>query len=747
MNRNAFRSRRARTSSFFVLLIVALITAQLALAPFAGAQNPTPSTPLLDGSAPPAKLAYPDSKPGDTVDDYFGTKVSDPYRWLENDRAPQVEAWVEAQNKVTFAYLGRIPYRQKIKERLTALYNYPKYSAPTHRGDYFFYTKNDGLQNQSVWYRQKGLNGVAEVLLDPNKLSADGTTRLGSVSFSKDGKYLAYGVSQGGSDWNDVYVLDTATKQLSTDHIEWMKSSNISWQGDGFYYSRYPAPEKGHELTAKNENHQVFYHKIGTPQSADTLVYEDPANPQRFHNVGVSDDERYAFLYVSERGKGKKGNAVFWRNASQPGSAFSPVVAGIGDDTYNVIDNVGDKFLVYTDHKSPNARIFLFDPKKPEEGNWKDVISEKSEPIDDVNTAGGKIFVSYLKDVAARVEVHNLDGKLENEIKLPGLGALPAPSPGTPSSFGGKPDDKFVFYTFTSFNFPPTIYKYDIATKRSSQFRQPEIPGFKSTDFETSEVFYTSKDGTRVPMFLVHKKGIKLDGNNPTVLYGYGGFNVTTSPNFSALRLALFEQGFVYASANMRGGGEYGEKWHEAGMKLKKQNVFDDFIAAAEYLIKNKYTSPDKLAIQGGSNGGLLVGAVANQRPELFRAVVEQAGVMDMLRFHKFTIGWNWVADYGSSENEAEFKALYAYSPIHNIKAGVNYPATLITTADHDDRVVPAHNFKYAAALQAAQGGTNPILIRIDTKSGHGASSTTKAIEQAADIYSFLMWNLGVTPK
>ncbi|HXL82100.1 MAG TPA: prolyl oligopeptidase family serine peptidase [Pyrinomonadaceae bacterium] len=747
MNSHVFGSRFARTISFFVLLVVSLVTAPLALAPLTRAQNPNPSTPRVDGSAPPGRLAYPDSKPGDTVDDYFGTKVSDPYRWLENDRAPEVGAWVKAQNKVTFAYLDKIPYRQKIKERLTALYNYPKYSSPARRGDYFFYTKNDGLQNQSLWYRQKGLDGAAEVLLDPNKLSADGTTRLGSVALSKDGKYLAYGVSQGGSDWNDVYVLDTATKQLSTDHIEWMKSSSISWQGGGFYYSRYPAPEKGHELTAKNENHQVYYHKVGTPQSADTLVYEDPANPQRFHNVGTSDDERYSFLYISERGKGKKGNAIFWRDASQSGMAFSPIVAEIGDDTYNVIDNVGDKFLVYTDHKSPNGRVFLFDPKHPEEANWKDVILEKPEPIDDVNTAGGKIFVSYLKDVAARVEVHSLDGKLENEIKLPGLGAIPVPQLGTPGSFSGKPDDKLVFYTFTSFNFPPTIYKYDIATKQSSLFRQPEIPGFKSSDFETSEVFYPSKDGTRVPMFLVHKKGIKLDGKNPTVLYGYGGFNITTSPNFNALRLALLEQGVIYASANMRGGGEYGEKWHEAGTKLKKQNVFDDFIAAAEYLIKNKYTSPEKLAIQGGSNGGLLVGAVSNQRPELFRAVVEQAGVMDMLRFHKFTIGWNWIADYGSSDNEAEFKALYAYSPIHNIKAGGNYPATLITTADHDDRVVPAHNFKYAAALQAGQGGTNPILIRIDTKSGHGASSTTKAIEQAADIYSFLMWNLGVNAK
>ena len=698
------------------------------------------TAPAPKGSSGSA-LVYPETRKSDTVDDYFGTKVADPYRWLEGDAAvePEVASWVEAQNKVTFAYLEQIPFRQKIKDRLTAVYNYPKYSAPSRRGDYFFYTKNDGLQNQSVWYRQKGLDGTPEVLLDPNKLSADGTTRLGQFSLSKDGNYLGYGVSQGGSDWTDVYVMDVATKEKQSDHLEWVKVSGISWQGKGFYYSRYPAPEKGHEMTTKNENHQVFYHKVGTPQSEDSLVYEDKANPQRFHLVGTSDDERFAFLTISERGKGKKGNAVFYRDLSKADTKFAPIVGEIGDDSYDVVNNIGDKFLVYTDHKAPNGRIFLFDPKNPGEQNWKDIIAEKPEPIDNYNTVGGKLFVTYLKDVATRAYVCSLDGKLENEIQLPGLG--------TAGGFGGRLDDKFTFYTFTTFNFPGTIYKYDIATKKSSLFRQPEIPGFKSTDYETSQVFYSSKDGTRVPMFLVHKKGIKLDGNNPTLLYGYGGFNATNSPGFSSLRLALLEQGFVYASANMRGGGEYGEKWHEAGTKLKKQNVFDDFIAAAEYLIKNKYTSPDKLAIHGVSNGGLLVGAAANQRPDLYRAVVQQAGVMDMLRFHKFTIGWNWVADYGSSDNAEEFKALYAYSPVHNVKAGTRYPATLITTADHDDRVVPAHSFKYAAALQAAQAGDNPILIRIDTKSGHGASSTTKAIEQTADIYSFLMWNLGVTPK
>jgi prolyl oligopeptidase len=738
---SVFSFQRALLSLVVFALALALVSLSR-LTPQTRAQSgqKMSSAPAPDGATGSPSIVYPETKKGDTVDDYFGTKVADPYRWLEADaNVPEVASWVEAQNKVTFAYLEKIPFRQKIKDRLTQLYNYPKYSAPTRRGDYFFYTKNDGLQNQSVWYRQKGLDGTPEVLLDPNKLSADGTTRLGQFSLSKDGSYLGYGVSQGGSDWNDVYVMDVSSKQLHPDHLEWVKVSGVSWQGNGFYYSRYPAPEKGHELTTKNENHQVYFHKVGTPQSEDVLVYEDKANPLRFHQVGTSDDERFAFLIISDRGKGKKGNALFYRDVSQPGNSFTPIVAEIGDDSYGLVDNIGDKFLVYTDHKAPNGRVFLFDPKNPDEKNWKDVIPEKPEPLDNVGTVGGKLFVTYLKDVATHAYVLSLDGKLENEIKLPGLG--------TAGGFNGRSDDKFTFYTFTTFNFPPTIYKYDIATKQSTVFREPEIPGFKATDYETSQVFYNSKDGTRVPMFIVHKKGIKLDGNNPTLLYGYGGFNIVTSPGFSSLRLALLEQGFVYASANMRGGGEYGEKWHEAGTKLKKQNVFDDFIAAAEYLIKNKYTSSSRLAILGGSNGGLLVGAVSNQRPELFKAVVEQAGVMDMLRFHKFTIGANWIADYGSSENATEFKALYAYSPIHNTRAGAKYPATLITTADHDDRVVPAHNFKYAAALQAAQGGDNPILIRIDTKSGHGASSTTKAIEQTADIDAFLMLNLGVTPN
>jgi prolyl oligopeptidase len=534
--------------------------------------------------------------------------------------------------------------------------------------------------------------------------------------------------------------MEVGSRQLLSDEIKWVKFSGASWQGDGFYYSRYPEPEKGKELSKKLEFRTVYFHKIGTPQSADVLVYEDKENPQRFQGVGTTEDERFAILNVSDAGKGKKGNSLFYKDLSKGEDKFSPIVSDIGDDSFGVIDNVGDKFLIRTDRNAPNGRVILVDPKNPDEKNWKDVLPEKSEPLQGVGTAGGKLFASWRKDVATRAYVFSLDGKLENEIVLPAVGSA--------GGFGGLNDDKYVFYTFTSFNAPPTIYKYDIATKKSTVFRTVDIPGFKSDDFETKQVFYESKDSTRVPMFLVYKKGLKLDGNNPTLLYGYGGFNVVQSPNFNSLRLALLEQGVVYAVANLRGGGEYGEKWHEAGTKLKKQNVFDDFIAAAEWLIKNKYTSSSKLAIQGGSNGGLLVGAVSNQRPELFRAVVEQAGVMDMLRFQKFTIGSAWISDYGSSEaNEAEFKALYAYSPIHNVKAGAKYPSTLITTADHDDRVVPAHNFKYAAALQAGQGGPNPILIRIDTNSAHGASSTTKSIEQTRDIYAFVLENLGVQYK
>lgn len=686
-----------------------------------------------------AQKPYPVTKKVEHWDTYFGTKVADPYRWLEDDNSPETAKWVEEQNKVTFGYLEKIAYRAKIKERLQTLFNYPRYSQPFRRGENYFFFKNDGLQNQSVLYIQKGLNGTPEVLLDPNKFSADGTAGLGAFALSKDGRYAAYGITRSGSDWQDYYVMEIATRKTLPEVLNWIKVSGIAWRGDGFYYSRYDAPEKGKELSSKNENHKVYFHKIGTPQSEDELVYQDPANPQRFHFVSTTEDERFELLTYSERGKGKQGNALFYRDTKSGDKAFKPIVAEIGNDSFGVIDNIDDKLLVRTNKNAPNGRIVLIDPKNPDEKNWKDVIPEKSEPMQISNMAGGKIFVTYLKDVTTRAYVYSLDGKLENEVKLPDLGAA--------GGFGGNNDDKFVFYTFSSYTVPPAIYRYDIATQKSELFRTPEIPGYNPADFVTERVFYTSKDGTKVPMFIVHKKGIKLDGSNPTLLYGYGGFNVTLSPSFSSLRLALLEQGFIYVNANLRGGGEYGEKWHEAGTKLKKQNVFDDFIAAAEYLIANKYTSSDKLAIQGGSNGGLLVGAVMNQRPELFKAAIPQVGVMDMLRFHKFTIGWNWIADYGSSENEEEFKALFKYSPIHNIREGVKYPATLITTADHDDRVVPAHSFKYAATLQEKHSGETPVLIRIETKSGHGASSTAKAIELTTDVYAFLFQNLGVTPK
>ena len=691
---------------------------------------------LLGATAGAQKPQYPQTRKVDHVDTYHGVQVPDPYRWLEDDNSAETAKWVEEQNKVTFGYLERIPYRAKIKQRLEQLYNYPKISAPSRKNEYYIFSKNDGLQNQSVLYIQKGLNGKPEVLIDPNKWSEDGTVRLGAFALSKDAKYAVVGISRSGSDWQEYQVMEVATRKMLPDLIKWVKVSGASWSGTGFFYSRYPEPEKGRELSTRNENHQVWYHRVGTTQADDELIYEDKANPQRFHGVRTTEDERFALLTISDRGKGKKGNSLFYRDLSKGEKTFHPIVAEIGDDSFGVIDNLGEKFLIETNQNAPNGKVVLFDPKKP--GQWQDVLPEKPEPLQSAGTAGGKLFATYLKDVTTKAYVYSLTGKLENEVQMPG--------PGSAGGFGGNNDDKFVFYSFTSLNYPPTIFKYDIATRKSTLFRSVEIPGYKADEYETKQVFYNSKDGTRVPMFLVYKKGLKLDGNNPTLLYGYGGFNITTSPTFNALRIAMLENGFVYASANMRGGGEYGEKWHEAGTKLKKQNVFDDFIAAAEWLIANKYTSSEKLAIQGGSNGGLLVGAVMNQRPELFKVAIPQVGVMDMLRFHKFTIGWNWIADYGSSDNPAEFKALQAYSPLHNLRE-INYPATLVTTADHDDRVVPAHSFKYAATLQEKQRGDAPVLIRIETKSGHGASNTAKQLEGTADIYSFIFYQMGIMPR
>ena len=686
-----------------------------------------------------ASFTYPPTRTVDHVDTYHGVKVADPYRWLEDDMSAETAAWVEAQNAVTFAYLNAIPFRAALKERIFALNDYEKFSAPSRKGPYVFFSRNPGLLDQSVLYVQKGDTGTPEVLIDPNTWSKDGTVRLGIFSPSADAKYAAYGISRSGSDWQELKVIEVATKRTLDDTVRWVKISGAAWHGDGFFYSRYPEPAAGQERAGVNEHHQVYFHRVGTPQSEDVLVYEDRANPQRFHGVSTTEDQRFAILNISDRGKGKAGNALFVRDLSKNEREWKPLIPDIGDSTFSVIDNAGGRLLVATDHKAPNRRVVSIDPANPGEANWRTVLPEAAEPLQSTNTGGGKLFATYLKDVTSRPRMYSLDGKLEAEIALPGTGVA--------GGFGGPPTASSVFYTFNSLNVPPTIYRYDIATRTSAEFRKPRVPGFDPAAYETKQVFYTSKDGTRVPMFLVHRKGLKLDGSNPTLLYAYGGFNVVQSPTFSAARLALLEQGFVYALANIRGGGEYGDTWHKAGTKLRKQNVFDDFIAAAEWLIAQKYTSTPRLAIQGGSNGGLLVGAVMNQRPELFGVAIPQVGVMDMLRFHKFTIGWNWIADYGSSDNEAEFRALHAYSPLHNIRKGAKYPATLITTADHDDRVVPAHSFKYAATLQAAADPSRPVLIRIEAKSGHGASSQTKQLETTADIYAFIMHNMKVRPR
>ncbi|MBC8042856.1 MAG: S9 family peptidase [Rhizobacter sp.] len=713
------------------LILLSMLLTTAFITPDAASQT-SPSQPQSTA----ASLTYPQTKKVDQTDDYFGTKVADPYRWLEDDTSAATAKWVEEENKVTFGYLEKIPYRQQIKTRLEKIFNYAKYSAPFKKKEYTFFYKNDGLQNQSVLYIQKG-NAAPEVLIDPNSWSADGTVRLAAFEVSADAKYAGYGISKSGSDWQEYKVMDLASRKILDDQLQWVKVSGLAWQGAGFYYSRYDAPAQGTELSSKNENHKVYYHKVGTAQRTDELVYEDKQHPQRFHFAGVTEDERFTILSIYDGGTGKKGTAVYVRDAKKKEKTFKPVIETF-DDNFNIVDNDGDKLIASTDRNAPNSRIVQIDPDKPDEKNWTEILPEKSEPIDGIATAGKKLFITYMKDVSHRVDVYDYTGKRENEIALPAIGTV--------SGFGGVRGDAEVFYTFTSFTFPLAIYSYNLKTKTSTLFRKSDV-AFNPEDFETKQVFYPSKDGTKIPMFIVHKKGLKLDGQNPTRLYGYGGFNVSLNPYFSALRIGWLEQGGVFAMANLRGGGEYGEKWHEAGTKLNKQNVFDDFIAAAEWLKTNKYTSTEKLAIEGGSNGGLLVGAVMTQRPELFKAALPAVGVMDMLRFHKFTIGWNWKPDYGSSENADEFKALYAYSPLHNLKPGTAYPATLITTADHDDRVVPAHSFKFAAALQEKHKGSNPVLIRIETKSGHGSSSTAKQIEEMADVYAFLFQVLGVVPQ
>jgi prolyl oligopeptidase len=693
-------------------------------------------TPVTD-TVPRRALAYPATRQSDQVDDYHGTTVADPYRWLEDDTAEETARWVEAENAVTFGYLDEIPYRDALRARLTALVNYPRISAPDVKHQWRLFAKNDGLQNQAVYYLQDGDTGEAVVLLDPNTMSADGTTRVSSLTFDGRGTRIAYMISQSGSDWQQIRVMDLATRQDLPDQIDWVKVSSIAWFGDGFFYSRYPVPDNADAAySSVNEDHQVFYHVLGSPQSADRLVYRDADNPQRFHHVGTTEDERYAVLYISDRGKGKDGSAFMVMDLRVPDGAFRPIWTEFDDDM-GVLDNVGDALLVVTNRHAPNRRVVRIDLAAPDEAHWTTVVAERTEPLDGVTTAGGRLFATYFQDVTTRAYAFLLDGTIEREIALPGVG--------TAVGFHGEHDAISVFYTFTSFTAPATVYRYDLASGVSTQFRTITLP-FDPTQFETTQVFVTSKDGTRVPAFIVAKKGLVLDGNNPTLVYAYGGFNVPLPPAFSALRVAFLEQGGVYVQANLRGGSEYGENWHRAGMKERKQNVFDDFIAVCEWLIAHKYTRSERLAMQGGSNGGLLVGAIMTQRPELCRVALPSVGVMDMLRFHQFTIGWNWIADYGSADDAEGFRYLYAYSPLHNLKDGVSYPATLITTADHDDRVVPAHSFKFAARLQAAHRGDTPVLIRIETKSGHGSSSLTKSIEETTDVFAFVFRNMGLVP-
>ncbi|AMS27875.1 prolyl endopeptidase [Bacteroidetes bacterium UKL13-3] len=676
-------------------------------------------------------LSYPNTHKGDVVDDYFGTKVADPYQWLENDTATEVIQWVKEQNKVTTNYLEQIPYREQIKKRLTEIWNFPKYSSPFKEGEWYYFFKNIGLENQSILYRQKGLNGEPEVFLDPNKLSSDGTVSLASFTFSKDHKYCAVGIAQSGSDWNEVFVMDVATKQKTTDLIKWVKFSGATWYKNGFYYSRYDEPKKGKEFSNQNEYMKIYYHTIGQDQANDVLVYEDKAHPLRYFNAGITEDERFMYINISE---GTSGNEILIKDLSKNDKQFRVLFKGF-ENNYSIVDNVGENILATTDKEAAKYRLIEVNPAQPAEANWKTIIPASDDLLEGVSYWGGKLFASYLKDASTRLYKLNADGTGKTEIQLPGIG--------TASGIYGKKEDTETFYTFTSFTNPGEIYKYDLTTGKSELFRKTEV-NFNAADFETKQVFYTSKDGTKVPMFIMHKKGLVLDGTKPTLLYGYGGFNVSLTPSFSVSRIMFLENGGVYAIASLRGGGEYGEDWHKAGMLEKKQNVFDDFISAAEFLISEKYTSSSKLAIHGGSNGGLLVGACMTQRPELFKVAIPAVGVLDMLKYHKFTIGWGWAVEYGSSEKKEQFDYLIKYSPLHNVKEGVNYPATMIMTADHDDRVVPAHSFKFAAELQSKQQKDgNPTLIRIDSKAGHGAGKpTTKLIEDAADMWSFILWNL-----
>ena len=679
-------------------------------------------------------VTYPQTKKVDTVDTYFGEEVKDPYRWLEDDRSAETAEWVKAENEVTFEYLNKIPFREELKERLSDLWNYEKVGPPFKEGDYTYFYKNDGLQNQYVLYRYKTGEdpSTAEVFLDPNTFKEDGTISLGETSFSKDGSKLAYSISEGGSDWRKVLVMNTETKELVGDTLKDIKFSGLSWKGeDGFYYSSYDKP-KGSELSAKTDQHKVYYHKMGTPQSEDKVIFgATPEEKHRYINASVTEDNNYLIIRASTS---TSGNKLFIKDLTKPGAAFVTILDDTDSDT-SILENVGSKLYIVTNRNAPNRKIVTVDANNPTPDNWVDFIPE-TENVLSPSTGGGNIFANYMVDAVSKVLQYDYDGKLIREVKLPGVGSA--------GGFGTKKEEKELYYSFTNYVTPGSIYKYDIASGNSELFIKPEID-FNPENFESHQVFYNSKDGTKIPMIITHKKGLKMDGKNPTILYGYGGFNISLTPSFSIANAVWMEQGGIYAVPNLRGGGEYGKKWHDAGTKMKKQNVFDDFIAAAEYLIENNYTSSDYLAVRGGSNGGLLVGAIMTQRPELMKVALPAVGVLDMLRYHTFTAGAGWAYDYGTAEDSKEmFAYLKSYSPLHNVKEGVEYPATLITTGDHDDRVVPAHSFKFAAELQSKQTGSNPVLIRIETDAGHGAGTpVSKTIEQYADIFGFTLFNMG----
>jgi prolyl oligopeptidase len=676
--------------------------------------------------------SYPVTKTTDQIDDFFGTKVQDPYRWLENDMAKDTKDWVQRQNAVTNSYLSKIPYRDAIKNRLTVLWNYEKYSAPFKEGDYTYYYKNDGLQNQSVLYRQKN-GGTAEIFLDPNTFSPDGTTSLAGIDFTKDGSLAAYQLSEGGSDWRKVIIINTQTKKPLDDTLKDVKFSGLSWlNNQGFYYSSYDKPKEGSQLSGKTQVHKLYFHKLGTPQSEDKLIFGGEETPRRYIGGQVTENQQYLVITAANA---TYGNELYIRDVTNANAPIIPVVTGF-DNEQNVVDAENGKLYIITNLNAPNRKLVVTNASTPTSEHWKDLIPETKFPLD-VSTCGGRFFAQYTKDAVSEIEEYMPDGKKVATIALPGLG--------TASGFSGKKEEREVYYSYTSYVYPSTIFKYDINTGKSSVYKKSGVK-FNPEEFESRQVFYPSKDGTKIPMIITYKKGMHLNGKNPLMLYGYGGFSVSLTPAFSVSNIVFLENGGIYAVANLRGGGEYGDAWHNAGIKLHKQNVFDDFIAAAEYLIKEKYTSKDHLAISGGSNGGLLVGACMAQRPDLYRVCFPAVGVMDMLRYHKFTAGAGWAYDYGTADDNKEmFHYLYNYSPVHNLKKGTCYPATLVTTADHDDRVVPAHSFKFAAALQAAQSCDNPTLIRIETKAGHGAGKpTSKVIEEQADKWAFLLFNMGL---